>query len=62
MLKKKKDKLQQNDSKEGAGAAAQSSRACPLVSPFCAVRFLVPEFAFYQTTALSSHGFKAKLL
>ena len=33
---------------------------------FCAVRFitgfLLPEFAFYQTTALSTHGFKAKLL
>ena len=35
-------------------------------SIFCAVRFitgfLLPEFAFYQTTALSTHGFKAKLL
>lgn len=33
-VEKKKDKLQQKDSKEGAGADAQSSRACPLVSPF----------------------------
>ena len=30
----KKDKLRQKDSKEGAGADAQSSHACPLVSPF----------------------------
>ena len=30
----KEDKPQQKDSKEGAGADAQSARACPLVSPF----------------------------
>ena len=30
----KEDNLQQKDSKEGAGADAQSSHACPLVSPF----------------------------
>ena len=30
----KEDKLQQKDSKEEAGADAQSGRACPLVSPF----------------------------
>ena len=67
-VEKKKDKLQQKDSKEGAGADEQSSRGAHvhLFLRFCAVRFitgfLLPEFAFYQTTALSTHGFKAKLL
>ena len=66
--KKKKEKKNCSKRTQKRAQARMHSQAAHahLFLRFCAVRFitgfLLPEFAFYQTKALSAHGFKAKLL